>query len=72
MSPLAFLSGKKTYSIGAALILYVLIQYINGEAPDENIVMALLAGQGISLRAGVKKSEAVAKGLSTTKHTEQG
>ena len=49
-----FLSGKKTYGVGVALIAYVLIQHFTGQPIDEPIVAAMLAGMGLTIRHGIK------------------
>lgn len=51
------LSGKKTYILGAFLLAYlVTTDYLTGEPPNEDVVMGLLAGMGITIRMGVQKS----------------
>ena len=53
---LSAISGKKTYMIGISLIVYLIVQMINGEPPNQEVVFGLLAGMGMTIRAGVTKS----------------
>ncbi len=54
---LRLVSGRKTYSIGVALIAYLVVQFLNKEPADMTIITGLLSGQAMALRAGVKKAE---------------
>jgi hypothetical protein len=55
---LEYLQGKKTYAVGAALLAYLFIQsFITRDAVDQNIVNAMLAAMGLTIRAGIRKGE---------------
>jgi len=50
-------SGSRTYALGVFLIAYMAIETYAGREPDQNIIMGTMAGMGITLRMGMKKSE---------------
>ena len=53
---MAFLKGRKTYLVAAALIAYEVLGYLLGKTPGID-VKTILEGLGLAaLRAGVAKS----------------
>lgn len=54
-----WLDGKKTYLLGAVLLMYVAVETFAGREPDQAVVYGLMAAMGITLRAGVKKDGGV-------------
>lgn len=51
-----WLRGKKTRGLGTGLILYVLMQFLNGEPPDPLIIDGLLAGMGLTIYAKLNRN----------------
>ena len=51
---LGFLRGNKTFMIVVGLIVYIVVNMVNGTETDQNIVNGLLAGSIWTLRLGVK------------------
>lgn len=57
-----WLKGKKTYILGALLVVYVVSASLGGWEPDDTIVYGLVGAMGITLRSGVKKAERDVRG----------
>lgn len=66
------LDGKKTYSAGAALIVYAVGAKFGLWPKDMEIIATMLALQLIALRAGVKKTEIIPATLEETGQTATG
>lgn len=56
MSLLSFISGKKTYIIGACTILYAVTGYVIGQVEQQTAMEMIFLGLGMmGLRAGIAK-----------------
>ena len=61
MEFLKLLENKKTYTLAILIIVLCIIQGAGLVEIPEELWLALLAGTGITLRAGVKKAETARK-----------
>lgn len=49
--------GRKTYTLGFALIAYVGLSAILKQEADQNIINAILAGMGLTIRHGISNGK---------------